>query len=275
MSPSGTMVAGVIGWPVAHSRSPAIHAAAARATGAPLVYGTFPVRPGETDAALEAVRALGIKGLSVTMPHKEAVISGLDAMSDAATALDAVNCVINTDGQLHGENTDGAGFLHGLREAAGIDVAGRSIGVLGAGGAARAVIHACAHNGASSVTVVNRSAERAESATLLAPGIGRVGDHSSLGAVDIVVNATSVGMAETEAAGELVCSVERLADHAVVVDIVYNPSETPLLVAARTRGLQTVGGLPMLVGQAALQFQLWTGQTPPFAPLLEAALTQK
>jgi len=113
------------------------------------------------------------------------------------------------------------------------------------------------------------------SASLLAPGIGLVGDHSSLCAVDLVVNATSVGMAETEAAGELVCSVERLADHAVVVDIVYNPSETPLLAAARTRGLQTVGGLPMLVGQAALQFQLWTGQTPPFAPLLEAALTQK
>jgi shikimate dehydrogenase len=268
------MVAGVIGWPVAHSRSPAIHAAAAAATGVSLAYGTFPVRAGDVERALDGVRALGIRGLSVTMPHKEAVLAGMDTLSETARALEAVNCITNTDGELHGDNTDGAGFLHGLGEAAAFDVAGRHVGVLGAGGAARAIIHACTAGGAESVTVINRSADRAQRAVALAEDRGRVGDADSLSHLDLLVNATSVGMAGTTAADTAPCSLDSLPGHALVVDIVYTPVQTQLLKSAAQRGLHAVGGLPMLVGQAALQFQQWTGEVPAFGPLLDAAAIQ-
>lgn len=274
MTHAGTMVAGVIGWPVAHSRSPAIHAAAALSTGVPLAYGTFPVRPEDVEQALAGARALGIRGLSVTMPHKTAVIAGMDTLSETARTLAAVNCITNTDGKLHGDNTDGAGFLHGLQETAAFDVANRHVGVLGAGGAARAIIHACATSGAESVTVINRSPERAQHAAELAGDRGRVGTANDLSHLDLLVNATSVGMAGTETVDEVPCLLDSLPFEAVVVDIVYTPLQTPLLKNAAHLGLRGVGGLPMLVGQAALQFRQWTGEAPAFAPLLAAAENQ-
>jgi len=141
---------------VAHSRSPAIHRAAAAAVGIELVYEAYAVRPGHVEAAIGGARELGLRGLSVTMPHKEAVIVALDGLSDTARRLHAVNCITNTDGSLQGDNTDGAGFLIGLRHDSGEDVRGRHVVVLGAGGAARAIVLACTQAGAASVAVLNR-----------------------------------------------------------------------------------------------------------------------
>ncbi len=264
---SAPLVAGVIGWPVEHSRSPAIHNAAAAATGVNLVYGALPVPPDATAEALRGVRALGLRGLSITMPHKELALEHVDELSPIAQELGAINHVRNDDGVLWGDNTDGAGFLIGLAEAASIAVEGRSVAILGTGGAARAIVSACADAGAQ-VGVLSRNAQRAESVARLGGDV-RVIAVKDLGSFDIVVNATPVGMANTPFADELPVDVTQLDDAATVVDIVYSPRTTPLMHAASQRGLRVVGGLPMLAGQAAAQFESWTGVSAPFDVMLE------
>jgi shikimate dehydrogenase len=219
------------------------------------------------------MRALGLGGLSVTMPHKEAVADGVDALDPAAAALHSVNTVVRSpEGLLVGHSTDGAGFVASLVEA-DVVVAGRSIVVLGAGAAARAVIDALARAGAASVTVVNRSIDRAEHAAALAGDAGRVGDAADVADVagaDIVVNATSVGMASDE----LPIDASLLRVGQVVADLVYHPLETALLRAAAAAGARTVDGLGMLVHQAALQQQLWLGDLPDTAVMRAAALRE-
>jgi shikimate dehydrogenase len=265
-----TTVAAVIGSPVKHSLSPALHNAAFAAAGVDWVYTAFEVAPGQAVRALDAMRALGLGGLSVTMPHKEAVADGVDALDPAAAALHSVNTVVRSDGGwLTGHSTDGAGFVASLAEA-GVDVAGRAIAVLGAGAAARAVIDALARAGAASVTVVNRSVDRAEQAAALAGGVGRVGVAGDVSSADIVVNATSIGMASVE----LPLDVELLHAHQVVADLVYHPLETALLAAARVAGATVVDGLGMLVHQAALQQQLWLGSLPDTGVMRAAALQE-
>ncbi len=266
------MLAGVIGWPVTHSRSPAIHTAAAEATGADLVYVAFPVAPTATAEAVAAMRTLGLRGLSVTMPHKELVLPHLDELTEAARALGAVNCITNTDGHLVGDNTDGEGFVLGLSHDSGRSIADRHVVVVGAGGAARAIVRACADAGASTVTVLNRTAERAESAAAMAGTAGRANDPSALGTADIVVNATPCGMAGTDHADRLPFDVDATAPHAEIVDIVYNPRLTPLLAAARQSDRIAHGGLSMLAGQAAAQFTSWTGLQAPLSTLMAAAI---
>ena len=264
------MRAGVIGWPVTHSRSPAIHRAAAHAVGLDLDYQTFAVRPGHAPAAVRGMIPGGLRGLSVTMPHKEAVLDALDEMSDAARSLGAVNCIVNNDGVLRGENTDGDGFLRGLAHETGQQAAGQTVAVIGAGGAARAIALACAHAKAESVMIINRTTERAETAAALAPAI-RVGNTGDINTATLVVNATSLGMAKTAGHDVLPLDVETLSAEAFVVDIVYDPLETPLLEACRARGIRAIGGLGMLAGQAAVQFQLWTGIEPDLAVMVAAA----
>ena len=264
------MLAGVIGWPVEHSRSPEIHRAAAEATGAPLLYTRFPVQAGQGARAAESVRTLGLRGLSVTMPLKHEVIAAMDELTDAATRLNAVNHITNNDGVLVGNNTDGDGFVRGFVHATGENLAGRRVAVFGAGGAARAIIDACARHGAT-VEVVARSQEKASAAAELAGEGGSVGDLEGLAEVDVVVNATPVGMEGTPYAGQEPFDVAALSGDCVVVDIVYHPLATPLLVAASRRQLRTVDGLAMLAGQAAEQFETWTGCTPPLEVMIEAA----
>jgi shikimate dehydrogenase len=268
-----TTVAAVIGSPVKHSLSPALHNAAFAAAGVDWVYTAFEVAPGEAVRALDAMRALGLGGLSVTMPHKEAVADGVDALDPAAAALHSVNTVVRSpEGLLVGHSTDGAGFVASLVEA-DVVVAGRSIVVLGAGAAARAVIDALARAGAASVTVVNRSIDRAEHAAALAGDAGRVGDAADVADVagaDIVVNATSVGMASDE----LPIDASLLRVGQVVADLVYHPLETALLRAAAAAGARTVDGLGMLVHQAAIQQQLWLGDLPDTAVMRAAALRE-
>lgn len=257
-----TRVAGVIGDPVRHSRSPALHNAAFAAAGLDWVYVAFEVGEGEVPSALAGMRSLGLAGLNVTMPHKQAVADAVDVLTPDAQALDAVNTVVPVEGRLVGHNTDGAGFLDSLVLDAGVEVAGRRCLVLGAGGAARAVVRALAGAGAAEVVVVNRTPAAGERAAALAGSIGRLGTELDVGDADLVVNATPLGMGAR--AGELPCDPGRLRGAGqVVVDLVYDPLETAWLAAARTAGATTVDGLGMLVRQAAHAFTLWTGIEAP------------
>lgn len=261
-----TRVAGVIGAPVEHSLSPALHNAAFAAAGLDWVYVAFPVPPGEAPAALAGMRALGVAGLSVTMPHKDDVARLVDEPSSDVVALGAANCVVaGPGGRLRGESTDGPGFVRSLLDA-GVDPSGARCCVVGAGGAARAVVLALARAGASEVAVVNRTREKAERAAALAGEVGVVAEAPPA-ATEILVNATSIGMGTAE----LPVDAGALRPGLVVADLVYHPRRTALLAAAEAAGATPVDGLGMLVHQAALAFELWTGVDAPVAAMLAAA----
>jgi shikimate dehydrogenase len=274
---AATTVVGVIGYPVRHSLSPLLHNTAFTALGLNWVSLGFEVAPGAVGAALDGLRALQLRGLSVTMPHKADAAVLVDECSPTAARLQAVNCVINTDGVLRGENTDGAGFLASLVRAAGFEPAGKTCVVMGAGGAARAVILALAEAGAAAVTVVNRTGPRAVEAAALAGAAGHaveVGPEADAraGEADLVVNATPVGMAGTGSApaGPLIAPSVLHAGQ-VAVDLVYAPRPTPWLAAAAETGATGVDGLGMLVHQAAIQLERWTGLPAPVEAMWQAA----
>lgn len=207
----------------------------------------------------------------VTMPHKEAVIPALDRVTPAAAALRSVNSIAWEGDELVGDSTDGAGLVASLL-ADDIRVAGRTCVVLGAGGAARSVVWALAEAGVERVLVVNRTAERAHAAAALAGSRGGVGEPGDVAHADLVVNATSVGMGvSTTADGPLPVDSDLLRPGQVVVDLVYQPLETPLLRAARAAGAHPVDGLGMLVHQAALSIRRWTGADPDLAAMALAA----
>ena len=247
-------MAAVIGSPVAHSLSPVIHRAAFEAAGVDWTYAALEVAPGAAGDALTAMRTLGIGGLSVTMPHKEAVADAVDRLDPAARSLHSVNTVSWDGDRLVGSSTDGAGFVASLVDA-DVAVDGAKVAVIGAGGAARSVIDALARAGAADITVLNRTAERAEAAAALTP-IASPGIVSDIGRADIVVNATSIGMGDDDA---VPCDPDLLCNGQVVADLVYHPLETAWLAAAVERGARTVDGLGMLVHQAALQQRIWLG----------------
>lgn len=265
---AGTRVAGVIGDPVHHSLSPVLHNAAFRALGLDWVYVAFPVPQGRGYAAVRAMRDLGIAGLSVTMPHKEDAARACDHLAGSARQLGAVNTVVRLpDGSLEGHSTDGEGLLRSLTEE-GVSVAGRTVLILGAGGAARAVALALGEAGAD-VVVAARRREPALAAARLAGGSGVELSQVTriLEGTEIVVNATPLGMAGEEPPFDPAA----LHPGHVVVDLVYSPPVTPLLGWAARRGARAIGGLGMLVHQAALAFSLWTGQDPPLE-VMRAAL---
>jgi shikimate dehydrogenase len=244
------------------------------------VFLAFPVPDGRAVDAVAAARTLGIAGLSVTMPHKAAIIPALDEVTPTAATLGAVNCVHRQGDVLIGDSTDGPGFLDALRQDEGFDPAGRRCVVLGAGGAARAVVHALAEAGAVEVVVINRTADRGAQAAALAGAVGRTGDaRTCVPAADLVVNATSVGMGATivtldggHPAVPLPVDADLLHEGQVVVDLVYHPIRTPFLEAARERGAVGVTGLGMLIHQAAHAFRRWTGENPPLEVMSAAAL---
>jgi shikimate dehydrogenase len=262
-------VAGVIGSPVAHSLSPAIHNAAFQAAGLDWAYVAFEVAPGRAGAALDAVRVLGIRGLSVTTPHKEDVADGVDALAAAAATLHSVNTVVVTDsGCLVGHSTDGDGCVAALA-AAGVDVAGAAVAVVGAGAAARSVIDALGRGEARDVAVVNRTAGRAEEAARLT-AVARVGSADDIAAADVVVNATSVGFGTDEVPFDPAL----LRPGHAVADLVYHPLETALLRAASAAGCTVIDGLATLIHQAVLQNELWTGLRPDPGVMRAAALAE-
>jgi shikimate dehydrogenase len=258
-------VAAVIGHPVGHSLSPAMHNAAFATAGLDWTYVAFDVAPGAAAEAVAAMRALGIAGLSVTMPHKEAVAAAVDLLDPAAAALRSVNTVVLHDGRLVGHSTDGDGFVDWLRASA-VEVTGATVAIVGAGGAARSVIDALGRAGAGAVVVVNRTPARAAEAAELAP-VARIGTSDDIATADVVVNATSVGMGTDE----LPFEVAHLRPGQVVADLVYHPRDTALLGAARTAGCTAVDGLGMLVHQAVRQQVLWTGVRPDPAVMRAAA----
>jgi len=269
---SATKLAAVIGSPVRHSVSPAIHNAAFGATGLDWVFLAAEVTPEGVEAAIAGVRAMGMwGGLSVTMPLKASVAGLLDDLSPEAKALGAVNTVVTRGGALVGHNTDGPGLLACLDEDAAWQPAGQRVVVLGAGGAARAVARAMAEAGARDVVIVARRPEAAADAAVVAGGAARAGTPADVPKADVIVNATPVGMAGAGSPDALPLDPTFLTASQLVVDLVYHPAETLLLAAARARGATTVGGLGMLVHQAALAFELWTDVAPPLDVMRQAA----
>lgn len=264
----------MIGSPVRHSRSPVIVNAAFHAAGLDWTFVAFEVGVGDGAAAVTAMRTLGLGGLSVTMPHKADVVGHLDRLSPAASALGAVNCITWEGRDLVGHSTDGAGLVRSLRVDERLEVDGLRCVVFGAGGAARSVVLALAEAGAADVAVVNRTRRKAEDAASLARGIGRVAGEESVADADLVINATSVGMGSGRGdQGPLPLDPSWLRAGQVIVDLVYLPLRTPLLAAAERCGARPVDGLGMLVHQAALAVELWTGVAPDVPVMRHAART--
>lgn len=268
---------GVIGDPVAHSLSPLLHNTAFAEMGLDWVSTGFRVVAGRTAEALVGAMALGIRGLSVTMPHKEPVAELVEDLSPLAARLGAVNCLVGGRAGWRGENTDGAGLVAALRRGDRFDPAGHRCLVVGAGGAARSVIAALAGAGAAEVVVVNRSAARARAALALAGPVGRIGGAEDAPDSDLVVNATPVGMAggrtgtaDTEPVAPWPLDPSRLHAGQVVVDLIYHPAETAWMEAAAGQGASVSNGLGMLVHQAALQVAAWTGAEPPLEAMWRA-----
>jgi shikimate dehydrogenase len=263
-----TRVAGIIGDPVAHSRSPAMHNAAYAACGLDWVYAAFTVPAGGAAGALQAARALRLAGLNVTMPHKTDAAAACDELSPTARRLGAANTVsVGDDGRLLGDSTDGPGFLAALAEL-GIEPMDHRFLVLGAGGAGRAITDALGGAGAQ-VVVAARRVEAARAAAALAHGeaLGLDALDAAIAGADVIVNASPVGMRGEPPPFD----AARLGPAHVVIDTVYHPAQTPLLAAARALGATAINGLPMLVHQAAVAFRILTGVEAPLDAMRTAA----
>jgi shikimate dehydrogenase len=266
-----TRVAGVIGWPVARSLSPAIHNAAADALGLDRVYVALPVAPGAVDAAVRGLVALGFDGANVTMPHKDAAASAVDRMTEDAKRLRAVNTIHVLPDGVVGSNTDSPGFGRFLERDAGFDATGRTALVFGAGGAARACALALARAGLARLVVALREPSRAEDLRAALDGLpvsvrAVAFEEADAEAADLIVNATPLG-----GRGEIL-PLPQLGASTMAIDLLYRPATTPLQVAVREAGGTAFGGLGLLLHQAALSFELWTGQPAPMEAMSAAAL---
>ncbi len=272
---------GLIGHPVAHSKSPEMINAAYQKQGLPYIYLAYDVAPEDLKQAVEGMRALGFRGWNVTVPHKVTVMDHLDEVEESARLIGAVNTVMVEEGRLIGINTDGAGYLRSLVTETGIDPAEQQVVLIGAGGAARAVGYALARAGVQRITVVNRTETRAqELAARLktwteTEGVGLDQAGEKLQGASLLVQTTSVGMyPDTEA-----CPVDPtfLHEGLLVSDLIYHPRDTRLMREARTRGARVHGGLGMLLHQGALAYRRWTGQEAPtetMREILEEALKE-
>ncbi len=265
-----TRVAAVIGNPIDHSLSPRLHNSAFVETGLDWVYVAFQVDSGS--AAVEAMRTLGLAGLSVTMPLKQEVAAAADEQTEAVARLGSANTLFWRDDKIWADSTDGDGFVAAYEHEFGRSLAGRRVGVLGAGGAACSIVEASARGGAEAILVVNRSRENAL-------GVAEISDRcfvaeaAALAEVDVIVNATSVGMKGGPAPEQLPLPSDVLGPNHDVVDIVYNPRRTPLLTVAEQNGARISGGLGMLIHQAGLQFERWTGVEAPLEHMRETVLS--
>ncbi len=262
-----TAVYGIIGYPVKHSLSPLMQTEAFKEAGIDAVYVPFEVEPENLEEAVKGLRALSVKGFNVTVPHKEKVTEYLDFLSQEAELLGAVNTVKNEDGELTGYNTDAEGFLRSLLEE-GVELEDKKAVMFGAGGAARAVGYALLKGGVKFLNIVNRSFPKAKAVAEL---LGRLGNvlvyplkegtvETLLKDADIIVNTTSLGMKESDPP---LFDYSKIPEGITVVDIIYNPPETPLLKAAKEKGCKTINGLGMLIHQGAVAFEIWTGEKAP------------
>jgi shikimate dehydrogenase len=269
------IMAGVMGWPVAHSRSPVIHNHWIRQYGLNGAYGLFPVQPNQLETAIRGLKALGLAGCNITIPHKVDAMQYMDWVDPLALRTGAINTiVVKADGTLHGFNNDGYGYLQSLREAQPNWQAdtGPAV-VLGAGGAARAIVVSLIDAGATEIRILNRTRSKAEE---LAQEFGQVitaYDWSeradALNNAALLINTTNQGMHGESA---LDIDLTQLPTSALVSDAIYIPLETPLLAAARLRGNTTVNGLGMLLHQARPAFKAWFGVMPEVTPELKNAI---
>jgi shikimate dehydrogenase len=269
------IMAGVMGWPVAHSRSPVIHNHWIRHHGLQGAYGLFPVQPGKLEDAIRGLPALGLAGCNITIPHKVDAMHLVDLVDPLARRMGAINTIVVTkEGALHGFNNDGFGYIQSLRDAKPDWQANAGPAtVLGAGGAARAVVLSLMDQGATDIRLVNRTRARAqEMADEFGGGIQVVDwseRHDALDGAALLVNTTNQGM---HGQPELDIQLDQLPVAALVSDAVYIPLETPLLQAARLRGNATVNGLGMLLNQARPAFHAWFGVMPEITPALRTAV---
>ncbi len=267
---------GVFGHPVAENPTVVMHEAAYAALGMNWRYLTIEVLPEDLENAMLGLRAMNMRGINLTIPHKVEVLQYLDHLSEAARLMGAVNTVVNNDGELFGENTDGKGFMRALTEDAGIDPSGANVVVFGAGGASRAITVELALSGAKAITIVNRSPERGG---LLVDLLNKDtptsatyeiwdGPHRIPADTDIVINATSIGLfPDVDAQPDLDYST--LTTAMTVCDVIHSPT-TPFLREAQKQGAATLDGVGMLVYQGAIGFKLWTGRTAPVDVMYEA-----
>ncbi len=278
---AGTKLCGVIGDPVKHTLSPVMHNRAIAELGIDYAYLAFNVKTSNLGASIEGMRALGIRGLNVTIPHKVAVVQFLDELDPLARDIGAVNTIVNDEGKLKGYNTDAAGFLQSL-DAAGFEPMGKKVVLLGAGGAARAMGFALAQAG-SLITILNRkptlpqavilsnNLERTCGSKVTVMELNATNLKTVMAEAELLVNATSAGM--EPAVDETAVPTDLLKPGITVFDVVYTPYETRLLKEAAARGCQVISGLEMLVSQAALALELWTGMQAPLGVMREAAIS--
>lgn len=270
---------GIIGYPLGHTLSPALHQPALDHLGIDATFEVWATPPDELPARIQSLREPDCLGCCVTVPHKQAVMPMLDGLEDTARGIGAVNWIANANGRLTGHNTDAPGFLRSLREEAGFDAAGCSAVVFGAGGAARAVVYALRTGGCAKLTVANRTLERAQALATAMTG-GRFRPLASSLAKDeladcvpyaeLLVNATSMGMAGGPAPGATPVTADLISSRALAYDVVYAPPLTPFLREAERAGGRTAGGLSMLLYQGVLGFALCTGQPAPVDVMMAA-----
>ena len=275
-----TKIVGIFGYPIGHTISPVMHNAAIKALGLDMVYLPFEVKPSELREAIKCIKSIGIIGVNITIPHKEAVIKFIDDVSEEARHIGAVNTIVNKDSRLIGHNTDGYGYITSLKEECNFNPKGKNIAILGAGGAARGILVALSVKKPKTIIIANRTLARAIS--LIKAFKGKF-PETKFEAVDLnkdilkkyfkdielLINTTSVGMKKNET---VEIPLELLPKTAVVSDIVYNPLETLLLKKAKKLGLTTHSGLGMLVHQGVKSFKLWTGMDAPIEVMRKAAL---
>ena len=271
---------GIIGYPIGHSISPVFQQAALDDLRISAEYRAYEVGPDDVGRFVDSLRSESVFGINVTVPHKEAVMPHLDEIDDWAAEAGAVNTIVNRNGRLAGYNTDGYGFLRALRETGGLEPAGKSTLILGAGGSARGVVQALLRAEVGPLTIANRTLARAESLAELARsrGVdaeaiplesGRLNDAAL--SAELIVNCTSLGMTHgpDETASPL--RAGQIPQTALVYDLVYNPALTPLLGKAEQAGAATLGGITMLVYQGAASFEIWLDRPAPVAVMMHAA----
>ena len=275
-----TKYVGLIGYPLGHSISPPMQQAAFDHYKLDLRYEVWETKPDEFNALGEKLRRPSTLGANVTVPYKETILPLIDMLDDLARQIGAVNTVVNTGGKLSGHNTDAAGFLRALRQEGGFEPKGKRVVMLGAGGVAKAAGFVLARAGVKSIAIADVVTERAQglSASLKSLGVealvlasGKESLKAALADCDLIVNCTPVGMKHSPTEGQSPLEANLIPKKALVYDVVYNPIETPLLLAAKSVGARTLGGLAMLVYQGAAAFELWTGKEAPIAIMFKAA----
>ena len=258
--------AGIIGWPVAHSKSPLIHRFWLAKLGLDGDYGRFAVHPDDLGEAIRALPAMGLAGVNVTVPHKVAVMAHLDIVETLASEVGAVNTIVaSPDGELLGYNSDVAGIKAALD---GIDFFSKSIVIVGAGGAARAAVAAMSGTRHQELLVVARDVQRAVGITrpfdVFGVGVPFDGLASVIRTAEVIINASPLGMRDQpEFDSEVIEALRQNEESPILLDMVYAPLDTELLTAARSRGMRTIDGLHMLVAQAAVAFELFYGAPAP------------